>query len=198
MSARRARPGRFVVVVGPDGVGKTTLAAELLKAWPAERRYFHFRPVLRWPMLEAPPPPSGFLAEKPDRRGSRALGWLRIMRNLVLFSLGYFARVRPALHRGALVVGDRWAYGYLAAPHALKYYGPRWLARLVLALLPEPDLVACLTAPAEVVISRKPELTVEQVTAEDRLWQAVPARRKATLTALDPPDVLARKVLGEL
>ena len=187
-----------MVVVGPDGVGKTTLAAELLKAWPDERRYFHFRPVLRWPMLEAPPPAGGFVGSKPYRRGSRVLGWARILRNLVLFSLGHLARVRPALRRGALVVGDRWAYGYLAAPYALKYYGPRWLARVVLSLLPEPDLVVCLTAPAEVVVTRKPELTLEQVMAEDRLWQEVPARRKTTLVALQPAEVLARKVLSGL
>lgn len=189
-----------MVIIGPDGVGKTTLAAELLKDWPGERGYFHFRPPFRAHLQPEVPPSAGFVAAKPDRadRGSRVLGWLRILQNLVRFIGGYLLSVRPALRRGALVVGDRWAYGYLAAPQQLKYYGPRWLARLVVSMLPRPDLVVCLTAPPNTVVARKAELTVPQVEAQDGAWRSVRARRRTTLLALDPPAVLAAKVLEEL
>jgi hypothetical protein len=195
---RASRRGRFVVVVGPDGVGKTTLAGELLKGWPGERRYFHFRPPIRRTMQDMPTAVNGLVAVKADRDGSRILGWFRLLRNLVLFTGGYLTRVRLALRRGALVVGDRWAYGYLAAPRQLKYYGPEWLARWVISVLPEPDLVVCLTAPSQVVVTRKAELTVAQVKEEDRLWQSVPARRKITLVALGQPEALAAEVLRQL
>lgn len=198
MNWQHRRRGRFVVIVGPDGVGKTTLAGELLKSWPDERGYFHFRPPIRGSMRQAPFQADGFVAAKPDGDGSRALGWLRILLNLILFAAGHLFTIRPALHRGALVVGDRWAYGYLAAPHPLKYYGPEWLARWVISVLPQPDLVVCLTAPSDIVVARKAELTSTQVEDEDRAWRAVPARHKTTLLALKRPEVLAAEVLRGL
>ncbi len=189
-----------MVIVGPDGVGKTTLAAELLRSWPGERGYFHFRPPIRGPLPPQAPPAGGFVAAKPDPagNGSRLLGWLRLLQNLVLFGAGHLFSIRPALRRGALVVGDRWAYPYLAAPAQVHYYGPEWLARSVIWMLPEPDLVVCLTAPPHVVVARKAELTLEQVEAQNLTWQSVPARRKTTLLALDPPEVLAARVLEQL
>jgi len=198
MHQQNRQRGRFVVIVGPDGVGKTTLAVELLRSWPSEGRYFHFRPPIRQAMQQRPPEAPSFVAAKPDTDGSRVLGWLRILRNFALFATGHLLTIRPAVRRGALVVGDRWAYGYIAAPHQLKYYGPEWLARIVVSLLPQPDLVVCLTAPSDVVVARKAELGIAQIEAEDRMWRSLPARHKTTLLALDRPDLLAAKVLRDL
>ena len=189
-----------MVIVGPDGVGKTTLAAELLSGWPGERGYFHFRPPIRGPLPPQAPEGGGWVAAKLDPAGnrSRLLGWVRLLRNLALFDAGHLFSIRPALRRGALVVGDRWAYPYLAAPAQVHYYGPQWLARSVIWMLPQPDLVVCLTAPPHVVVARKAELTMEQVEAQNRTWQSVPARHKTTLLALDPPELLAARVLEQL
>jgi energy-coupling factor transporter ATP-binding protein EcfA2 len=200
MNGHGSRRGRFVVIVGPDGVGKTTLAAELLRSWPGERGYFHFRPPIRGPLPPHAPEGGGLVAAKPDpaANGSRLLGWVRLLRNLALFGAGHLFSIRPALRRGALVVGDRWAYPYLAAPAQVHYYGPEWLARSVVCTLPQPDLVVCLTAPPHIVVARKAELTMEQVEAQNRTWQSVPARHKTTLLALDPPELLAARVLEQL
>lgn len=185
-----------MVLVGPDGVGKTTLAMALLGLWPAERRYFHFRPPVFRSMLQSPPRDSELVVPKRDRHGSRVLGWLRILNNLVRFSAGYVLSIQPALRRGALVVGDRWVYGYLVTPHQLQYYGPQWLARRVVSILPQPDLVVCLTAPPGVVVARKPELTTAEIESEDRLWRSLPVKRQAVICALDAPENLAAEVLS--
>jgi len=200
MKPQGPRRGRFVVIVGPDGVGKTTLAAELLRRWPGEGGYFHFRPPIRGPLPPQAPEAGGFVAVKPDPagNGNRFLGWVRILRNLVLFGAGHLFSIRPALRRGALVVGDRWAYPYLAAPAQVHFYGPQWLARSVIWALPQPALVVCLTAPPHIVVARKAELTMEQVEAQNRTWQSVPARHKTTLSAVDPPRMLAARVLEQL
>ena len=67
----------------------------------------------------------------------------------------YILAIRPAVRSGSVVVGDRWLYGYAAQPLALKFYGPEWVARLMLRLMPQPDLVMVLDAPAEVIRERK-------------------------------------------
>ncbi|MCH8283604.1 MAG: hypothetical protein IIC20_03400 [Chloroflexi bacterium] len=63
-------------------------------------------------------------------------------------------------------MGDRWLYGYLAQPRPLKFYGPRWVARLALFLAPRPDLVVLLEAPADIAYSRKPELSRAEIEQE--------------------------------
>jgi len=169
-TARRTlRPGAFVVLVGPDGVGKTTVARHLLRIADGQGAYLHFNPPLMTDLataLPAPKTPPG----KAPLTGSRVLGWVRILRNLVRFWAGYILRVRPAVRRGMLVVADRWGYGYLVQPTALKFYGPDWMADRVVALFPHPDLVANLTAPPEIILARKAELSLEQIRTELKGW----------------------------
>jgi thymidylate kinase len=117
---------------------------------------------------------------------------------VIRFWTGYLVRVQPALSAGRLVVADRWAYGYLVQPAALRFYGPVWLARLVLRLLPQPDLVANLTAPADVIRSRKQELTSSEISAELAEWSDLPARRLRPFDTQGPPDQVAAQILEEL
>ena len=143
-----------MVVVGPDGVGKTTIARALINQFEGSTGYFHFRPPVQGGLRKAPPhqstPPPG----KGAPRGSIMLGWVRLAFNVLRFWVGYGVSVRPAVRRGELIVADRWAYGYVAQPAALRFYGPEWLARLALRLLPQPDLVVNLTAPPAVIRAR--------------------------------------------
>jgi thymidylate kinase len=189
--------GAFVVVVGPDGVGKSGLARSLLELAPAECGYFHFRPPIGNPLrgdvpLDESPPP------KNRTRPSVPLGWVRLGVGFVRFWVGHLATVLPAVRRGSLVVGDRWAYGYLVQPRALRYGGPSRLARYAIRCLPKPDLVINLTAPVEEIHRRKQELTPGEIAAELKAWSAIPAPKMITIDARQTSRDMAARVLTEL
>lgn len=190
--------GRFVAVVGPDGVGKTTVARTLLEAHGGERGYVYFRPPLRGPLRTAPPSGPKPRGDKQPTEQRRALGWLRLAKNIVWFHVGYRRAIRPALRRGALVVADRWAYGYIVQPGPLRYFGPRWLARLGVRVMPAPDLVVNLVAPPDVVVARKDELTKQQVADELTEWRSLPVENLHSIDATPPPQRIVQHVMAIL
>jgi hypothetical protein len=136
--------------------------------------------------------------DKGSPGGAVLLGWVRLLRNLVRFWAGYLVSVRPAVRNGSLVVGDRWAYGYVVQPLALKFYGPPGLARLAVRLLPQPNLVANLTAPVETIHARKQELTPGEIEAELEMWATLPARNVKSFDTQGSPDQIVAEILGEL
>ena len=189
--------GHFVVLVGPDGVGKTAVAHALLARHRGPAAYFHFLPPLRGPLARSPgpsvaPPPKA----KPG--GCRLLGWIRLLKNAGRCWVGYLKTVRPALKRSWLVIGDRWIYGYLVQPDALKFHGPASLARAVVRLLPRPHLIVNLAAPAHVIRGRKQELTVAQIEQELLAWSSLGVPNVRTLDATRPPPDIATEVLAVL
>ena len=123
------------------------------------------------------------------------LGWIRLVRNAVRCWLGYVKSVRPALKRGLLIVGDRWMYGYVIQPDALKFYGPDQLARAVLRMLPRPHLIVNLTAPPSVIRERKQELTVAQIEQELLAWSSLGMPNIQTVDATRSPQDIALEIL---
>jgi thymidylate kinase len=189
--------GAFVVVVGPDGVGKSGLARALIEIAPGESGYFHFRPPTRGP-LQPDVPIETRPATKNRRKPSMPLGWVRLAVSFVRFWAGYMSSVRPMLDHGGLVIGDRWAYGYLVQPLALRYGGPPWLASMMIKGLPSPDLVVNLTAPPEEIHRRKQELTVEEIATEMEAWDRIPAPRMLRVDAMETSLSMAHRVVSEL
>ena len=197
MSRVSDAPGRFVVLVGPDGVGKTSVARALLAHYRGPAAYFHFLPPLdgRWP---AAPDPISVAPPKASGGGSAMLGWIRLVRNAVRCWLAYLKSVRPALKRGLLIVGDRWMYGYIVQPEAMKFHGPELLARAVLRLLPRPHLIVNLAAPPYVIRGRKQELTLSQIEQELLAWSSLRGPNFKTLDATRSPQDIAIEILAAL
>ena len=126
------------------------------------------------------------------------LGWIRLARNTVKCWLGYLKSVRPALRRSFLVVGDRWMYGYVVQPEAMKFHGPDRLARAVLHLLPRPHLIVNLSAPPAVIRARKQELTLSQIEQELLKWSSLGVPNVRTLDATRSPEEIALEILVAL
>lgn len=193
--------GAFVVIIGPDGVGKTTLARNLIARWPSATMYIHFRPSI----LARPDATPGDEASVPPIKrinpGPRPIGWLRLLWSVFVFAFGYWRWLRPALHRGALIVGDRWIYGYVGQPTALGFGGPAWLADIAIQLVPNPDLLVRLKADPVITAQRKGDLSPQEIEAEDQRWDGlsrlpfvVDANQPHARVVDDVADELLRKI----
>jgi thymidylate kinase len=90
------------------------------------------------------------------------------------------------------VVFDRYYDDVRIDPTRYRYGGPQLLARLVRPLIPQPDVTLVLDAPEDIVLSRKAELTVEELARQRRLYRDFQMRfRNVYLvdTASSPADV---------
>lgn len=161
------QPSGFIVAfVGPDGSGKSSVisACEPLIA-PAFRRTatMHLRP-----RIGAIGSSSGAVTD-PHAKAPRgkAASLAKIFYFAMDYAVGYWIKIRPLIMRSTCIIFDRYYHDILADPRRYRYGGPMWVARMVRHILPGPDLWVVMDAPAQVLQSRKQEVTFEE-TARQR------------------------------
>jgi glycosyltransferase involved in cell wall biosynthesis len=170
-----SRQGLWVVLIGPDGVGKTSVANGLFPK-VADRfeslRYHHWIAPWTRPLLSEIPPGGGRFTPGPCRGGflGNLLSLARLARNVIRAWLGYLLRILPHLHRRRLVLGDRYLFNYLLDSQSVRYGASPFWVRLALRLVPKPGVVISLVADPEAIHARKDELTVAEIA--DRLARA--------------------------
>jgi thymidylate kinase len=178
---RRSR-GASVALLGPDGVGKSTLAARLAAAHPAPVETIYMG---MW--------------QGADRPGRTRLDTVLA---ILVRPLRVWARVaRAAAHvaRGHLVLFDRYTYDAL-----LPVTGSlRWLKRpyfwLLAHLAPRPDLVLVLDLPGEVAFARKGEFSPAGLEAVRQGFLALAPRIGAEVVdASARPEQVCADVLSRI
>jgi thymidylate kinase len=157
----RPSTGLHVVMLGPDGVGKSTVV-EVLQRDLAPAfcgiEYGTFAPAL----LPHKPPPDG--GGQPHAKPPRSLpaSIIKALWWIVYYSLGYHFTTRPILGRGGLALNHRYCVDAIVDRRRYRYNGPDWLLTLAWRLARKPDLVFLLDAPPEVVQARKKEVAFEE------------------------------------
>ena len=175
--------GLHIVLLGPDGSGKSTIASQLQEKFlPA------FRGTYTWHLW-------------PYRGNSNSKGAIEVMphtkppRNLLTsvfklgywwinFTVGYLGKVWPSVLGSKLIIFDRYYHDLLIDPKRYRYGGPIWLAQVVKNFIPGPDLLFVLDAPVEVLHTRKNEVAAAEVRRQRAAYQHL-ARTRTNFFLID-------------
>jgi thymidylate kinase len=173
--ARRAREwwtprsGMHIILLGPDGAGKTTvqeaISRDLGPAFSGVQCRTFAPSLLGSRPTQGRPhalPPRSFPASV-----AKAIYWL------LYYTLGYYLTVYPALARSVFVLNHRYLADALVDPKRYRYAAPHWILHLVWRLVPKPDLIILLDAPAEVVQARKKEVRFEETARQRAAYRSL-------------------------
>jgi Phosphotransferase enzyme family len=201
LAARVLRPtGLTVVVVGPDGSGKSTVADALPRTleglfWRTGR--WHWRPhVLPGPGEVLRRPPSD--TTKPHGRDphGRLLSSFLIGYYWLDFLLGGLLKIQVLRTRSGLAVVERGWWDMIVDPRRYRLNAPTPLMRAMGWVLPKPDLVVVLESPPEILMSRKSEISEDELSRQQSLWRsALPSNvRSVVIDSSAPLDSVLRQV----
>ncbi len=191
---RIVRPtGGWIAFIGPDGCGKSLVISVIRQQFTQafrEVQCFHLRPQL----LRRKTNTKGVVT---DPHGQPARGLLASIAKVFYFaadySLGYLFLIAPALRLTRLIIFDRYIYDLLVDSKRVRYGGPGWLLRLAARVVPRPDLVILLDAPAEILWSRKQEVPFDEVVRQRAAYLQLAGTLPSTIVvnaAQSPPDVI--------
>jgi thymidylate kinase len=165
--------GLFVLVVGPDGAGKSALAEALLADHFGFRRtmHLHWRPGVL-PAATAGEHVDHSRPHEGSRRG-RAVSLAFVLYHWADHVLGSLLRIAPARRRSTLIVAERGWWDLGVDPHRYRLQVHRKLVIALGRLIAKPDLILRLDADPETIAQRKDEIGSPEVQRQLGAWRDV-------------------------
>jgi thymidylate kinase len=191
-------PGLVVVLCGPDGCGKSTVAPKLVEALsgvfsPPKGRQIHWKPRVFSRSRENSGPetnPHG----KPARKKFASLMYFAF--HWLEFFLGWWLRVFPATFKGGLVMIDRYYFDFFVDQKRYRMQVPQSIIEFGYRLLPKPDLVFLLDTPADVLQQRKKEVPADESARQRTAFVELMKRVKngAVIDATQSPEAITAEI----
>ena len=173
--------GGVVVVVGPDGAGKSTLTEAVIRRAPANTQTLLLANRRGGtPARLLPHRRVRGSTTRPHRHPPYAAP-VSVAKTVYLFAdflLTWLSRVRPVVARGGWVVIERGWWDTLVDPKRYRLRPAPVLTRALSRLAPRADVILILEAAPGVIRSRKAQLTESEIVRQARAWRSVLSARQ--------------------
>lgn len=170
--AARRRRGGVIVIAGPDGAGKSSLSRALPAAAFAGAPFAHFHH--RFGILPQRDNSDVDITRPQEQRPYPVwLCWVKSIYLFVDYQLGWQLHVRPLVRRGGWVILERGWWDIAIDQRRYRMRSSGRLLRALGRLLPRPDLVIILAAPAEMLLARKAEVLSAELERQLEAWRTV-------------------------
>jgi len=176
----------FIVIVGCDGSGKSTIIDELATKLKSDGSIVysgHWRPA---PLSKHSDGAHLATADDPHGQPPRGmigsvfkLGWIWIN-----WWLGWYKDLRSKAKLG-YVFYDRYHGDLLVDPKRYRYGGPMWLSNLWSRTLPQPDHLIFLDAEVDVLLARKQEVSADALERSRAAYLSLTKTRRGTVVDVD-------------
>ena len=158
--------GLFLVFLGCDGSGKSTIIKELSKVFTSKLsnpcsgafrkiRLFHWVPISKFQNIK-----TNINNPHQQKDYNFFISLIKLIYLFIIFLSGYIINIKRYLISSTLVMHDRSVHDLLIDPKRYRIKTSKFIIKLIIKLLPKPDLIFILDASILKLYKRKKEVSV--------------------------------------